>query len=278
MWFIHGNKISQIDTLSGMVQEFDLHPTNWVIPTRLKLASDGAIWFPAMVGQSEQSDKFWYLGKITTNGVVSLFPLNAFVKSPGLDAITSVDSDRSVWFATDKGTMRSTMQFDVTSIVWVPPGEIVVASNGHVCWTQVGNQICCATPAGMVLACSVNNPANVIISDLLLGFDGHLWFMDQASSIWMMDSDTLMFKQMLYLPELSSLTYSDNSLWMTQSHMITQLLPSLLWRQFNIPVPYFCSTEVNKHRISGDGSQSIWFLAFNQTTSVSVIGRMSISS
>ena len=186
LWFTgNAGGIGRITT-AGVVTTFDAHVVGGA---RLTVGPDGALWFPASTassfGNSGCSGTF-FVGRITTSGVVSYFSVPA---GPG--GLTA-GPDGALWFTTSgcngqpESVDRITTSGSITT--YADPGlhrlgPLVVGSDGALWFTDAvfdptlgqytSDAIGRVTTSG---AFSYVNDPGVLPGNLVAGPDGALWF------------------------------------------------------------------------------------------------------
>jgi streptogramin lyase len=173
LWFaeIIGNKIGRITTC-GSITEFSL-PTANSFPFGITSGPDGNLWFT-------EGNSFGNIGRITTSGVITEFPLaNAatFGITPGPDG--------NLWFTEFAGPPSSGARigritisgvvtlFPVPTVINFPMG-ITAGPDGNLWYTGI-NKINRITLSGLNTEFSVPT-VNSGPGAITLGPDGNLWF------------------------------------------------------------------------------------------------------
>lgn len=190
IWIVGGSAILN-STVTGTIRSFPL-PAGVTAQGAPTMGPDGAVWFAA--SQSGAGA----LGRMTTSGSVSVFPLAMPPGGkPGWSVAATalgVSPTNVIWatvMAVDPvgtGTAGAMVASQTTgSMGTVAPlpsysclmdCEIISASDGNG-WTTSGNTILRVTPGGVVTAYTVvTKPGNAQLSGLIVGPDKNLWFTD----------------------------------------------------------------------------------------------------
>lgn len=171
IWFTEatGNRIGRI-TPDGHLAEFAL-PGPTGSSSSIVRGPDDALWFTQPSG----------IGRITTSGEVSEFPLNPGARPVGITA----GGDGAVWF-TESSTNsigRITPTGDVSSFFLSTtdrPGAIVWGADGALWFTESGNKIGRMTTQGSFAELAMPRPRSSP-TDIALGPDGAVWFSEQLA-------------------------------------------------------------------------------------------------
>ena len=96
VWFVEAvGKVGRI-TPAGVITEFAI-PQPSGKPYTIAAGSDGNLWFDAVGGTSDTGAD--YIGRITTAGAITLFPVKSFARSSWDDyAHTTSGPDGNIWF------------------------------------------------------------------------------------------------------------------------------------------------------------------------------------
>jgi len=192
LWFGETGAIGRITT-AGAIQQFSL-PTPSATPEDITPGPDGAIWFAQQVTDAND-DTIYSIGRITTTGTITVYPLAPNSTS----AYVTAGPDGNVWF-TENLTDLNTDVPTSSEIGWITPqgqikvlalpkkvetsgllGNIALGPVGNL-WFTMGGDIGRITAKGNVKMFNVFSankygsypppPPSGIIS----GPDGKLWY------------------------------------------------------------------------------------------------------
>jgi streptogramin lyase len=159
---------------------FTLAEATWA--KALVAGPDGAVWFTA----KQDASKNMVLGKVTSAGEVTEFPLSAGVprvkKMPRIQTIVA-SPDGNLWFGESNGIGRSTTAGEVTSFS-LPTGAstptgMTVGPDGNIWFTEgAASKIGRITPGGQFAQFPL--PQGRKPSGIAAGPDGNLWFTERA--------------------------------------------------------------------------------------------------
>jgi virginiamycin B lyase len=104
MWFVAGSRIGRITT-NGQISHFDL-PAAGAVARSIAPGPDGALWFVEaipgpVVSGTRQFDL--RIGRLTTSGLVSEFPLNRTAGGLGYPSTIVRGPDEALWFTDEPG-------------------------------------------------------------------------------------------------------------------------------------------------------------------------------
>jgi virginiamycin B lyase len=192
MWIVGGSAILNM-SVTGTIQSFPL-PAGVTAQGAPTIGPDGAVWFAA--SQSGTGS----LGRMTTSGSVSVFPLPALPGAkPGWSTMATalgVSPTNVIWAtvvaadpigdASVTAMVASQTTGSMGTVAALPnyscvmACEIVSAPDGNG-WTTSGNTILRVTPGGVVTAYTVvTKLGGAQLSGLILGPDRNLWFTDSV--------------------------------------------------------------------------------------------------
>jgi virginiamycin B lyase len=179
VWFTESGKVGNI-TPSGIITEYSAGGEN----TDITVGPDGNLWYSySSPGHTTGNG----VGKITTTGTVTAYPISLYNSQPsGIAA----GSDGNLWF-TEKGinkigkitTAGTITQYSSIPTTNAQPGSITAGSDGAL-WFTEGTKIGRITTSGTVTEYDVpggatgNGPSSIVT-----GPDGAVWFRTGSSGI-----------------------------------------------------------------------------------------------
>jgi uncharacterized repeat protein (TIGR01451 family) len=160
--------VGRLTIPGGVVTEFAL--ANYSYPEGIVAGPDGNLWFAELSGRK--------IGRITTAGVVTEFPLPVLVSDNQPNQIT-VGPDGNLWFTTYGNTIGRITTAGVITLLPVPidvTWGIVAGPDGNLWFTEVDrNKIARITTAGVVTEYPIPT-ASSSPHGITVGPDGNLWF------------------------------------------------------------------------------------------------------
>ncbi len=172
-------------TLNGQVTTYSLPGSvSSLQPTSITQGPDGNLWFVLAGDTSTQAPAPGpgaipgQIGRITTGGVVQVFPAATATSNP---VFLATGPDGDIWFTdTDGNIGRITpagqiTEFPVPNVL--PYGGIAAGADGNM-WFAASGAIGRITLSGKVTLFSTNFCPDVSLCDLTEGPDGNLWFTD----------------------------------------------------------------------------------------------------
>ncbi len=172
-------KIGRITPL-GVATEFPT-PSLLSAPHFITAGPDGNLWFT----DTETS----YIGKVTTDGVITAFPVGVSSVPQGITA----GPDGNLWFTEALGNRigRMTPAGEITEFNLPAPDswpyEITTGPDGNLWFTEQAGKIGRITTDGVVteFLSGLNFPAGIAT-----GSDGNLWFLEGgANKVWRLTTD-----------------------------------------------------------------------------------------
>jgi uncharacterized repeat protein (TIGR01451 family) len=179
VWFTESGKVGNI-TPAGVITEYSAGGEN----TGIAVGPDGNLWYSySSPGHTTGNG----IGKITTSGVVTAYPISLYNSQPsGIAA----GSDGNLWF-TEKGVNKIgkiTTAGTITHYSSIPttnaqPSSITTASDGAL-WFTEATKIGRITTSGAITEYDVpggatgNSPSRIVA-----GPDGAVWFKSGSSGI-----------------------------------------------------------------------------------------------
>jgi virginiamycin B lyase len=190
LWFSEStsaivSKIGRITT-DGVVTEYSI-PSQGAEPTGIIAGPDGALWFSATgCGTDANGIIPSKIGRITTAGVITLYPLSSrFCVAP--IAIT-VGPDGAMWFAESGSTTNMIGRITTAGVITEYP--VSQLSNGISCltagpdgalWFGMGSGIGRITTTGVITQYFLPTQSNGV-SGITASPDGTLWFTESGQS------------------------------------------------------------------------------------------------
>jgi streptogramin lyase len=183
MWVSGNGNIGRITT-AGVVTVFPV-PTPNDTSYAITAGPDGAMWFTESPLNSPASNGGWFakIGRITTNGVITEYPLPNAMSIPA--AIAS-GPDGALWFNELGGSNigRITTSGVVTEFP-LPAADVGVwgiasGPDGNLWLTQeyTADNILRMTTSGVVTTYTISSPDTAGSLDIVAGPDGAMWFCD----------------------------------------------------------------------------------------------------
>ncbi len=172
---INGNKIAKI-TPFGVTTEYTIPTTN-SSPGGITLGPDGNLWFTETIGSK--------IGKITTAGVISEYPLTANSRPHSIVK----GADGNLWFV-EQGNSGKIGKITTNGIIteYSAPNAtnadgITLGPDGNV-WFGEGtaDKIARITLDGTVTEYSTGITAGANIDRLTTGADGNVWFIENSTN------------------------------------------------------------------------------------------------
>ena len=165
-------------TTAGLITEFRVSGTS---PESIAAGPDGNLWFTAI----DEASETFRIGRITTAGAVTIFPIPAGSYPSGIAA----GSDGNIWFTDLSGSVRRmTTEGALTGTFRVPtdgrrssPGEIVAGPDGNLWFADSGsNGIGRISVLGVITTFPI--PSGGSPWGLAAGPDGNVWFTESMAS------------------------------------------------------------------------------------------------
>jgi len=199
IWFAAtGGFIGEISG-TGAVTQFPIPDQGDQSIMRLATGSDGALWFTQDLSSSSD-DSGWIgvssVGRITTDGAVTLYPLPSFT---GVAGGITLGFDGDVWFTEWSSSLGASKVFSITpsgamsffipvqtggragALTRGPDGNMWIVENFD---TAVGagvhHQIAAVDPGGDQVAV-YQEPGQGEVEGLAAGPDGNIWYTDDGS-------------------------------------------------------------------------------------------------
>jgi virginiamycin B lyase len=270
---------------AAVISEFTI-PAQGTVPNGITAGPDGALWF---VGTNS-------IGRVTTSGNISLFPVPSTDPSPGLQSITT-GPDGALWFTDPASSFigRITTSGAITNLFPVTgnffgdgPTDIVTGPEGALWFTNpsatsgrpaFSGSIGRITTGGSVTKFSVpsagSNPQGIAV-----GPDGALWFTEEfGNRIGRITTSGTISEFTIPTPNCSPLgitTGPDGALWFTEfggngsGNKIGRITTSGFITEFILPTANSLPVGITA---GPDGA--LWFT--ENAVSANNIGRISTS-
>ena len=175
VWYTGGSYgVGKIDT-SGTVTEY---LAAWGgTPTSITTGPDGNMWVTIAKAGSTAGNA---IGKITTSGVATIYPLSTYNANP---AGIVAGSDGNLWY-TESGSTKKISKITTSGVITEYPtsyiGELVPGSDGALWYyIQSTNKIGRITTSGVMTSYDVSS--TVSPSRVIAGPDGAMWYMDWSN-------------------------------------------------------------------------------------------------
>jgi hypothetical protein len=183
-------------TPAGQVTEFPPIPVTagpTAYSTGIVSGPGGDLWFDyTVVGSAPVSDSQSFIGRVTTAGSVTLFPMSSGPKSRGVQYPLVAGADGNLWFTEGSGKdfilgrmtpSGAVTQLPIQSDDW---GQVGSGLNGNliaiVQRANWRNEVYHVTPAGALRRYNIPAAASDAFSVYLGAADGSLWFTDGFGS------------------------------------------------------------------------------------------------
>ncbi len=236
LWFTEtgASKIGKI-TADGLISEYIIHSNSGGLSLDVQCLApgpDGNIWFTtsALLNLAPSPQPKGRIGKITTSGVVTLYP-HTF---PALLYAIASGPDGALWFtestpSLDNSIGRITTDGDFAEYPLPDPGTLIAASgivagpDGKVWFTQAGAQeIGTITTDGATIT-SYPTPG-FLPGGITVGPDGALWFTEGGTAIGLAQITTDGTVTQYDIPSLPAniVTGPDGALWLTEGNKIAR--------------------------------------------------------
>jgi virginiamycin B lyase len=180
-------------TPEGVISTFDL-PSRDHLSSGIGSGEEGDLWFTGDVftekigGEQTDPTGSSFVGRITSSGTITEFPLPVQDANPGSIAL---GFDGNMWFTESSAIGRITPSGTITEFPApdVPPtvvpfrggSQIVQGPDGNMWFTEESNSIGRITPAGEVVSFTPISAADRELSEIADGPDGEIWFTEAGS-------------------------------------------------------------------------------------------------
>jgi hypothetical protein len=184
-------------TPSGQVTEFPLIPVKAGLSAYgdgIVSGPDGDLWFGYTVsGSGSWPDSQNFIGRVTTDGSVTLFPISSFGRnSSGFQYPPVAGADGNLWFTVGSGKDFVLGRMTPSGAVTQLPirskgfGEVGNGPNGNVIATvqkdNWQNEVFHVTPAGALKRYKIPAAVSDAFGEYLGAADGSLWFAGSSDS------------------------------------------------------------------------------------------------